>query len=105
VVPALIALLGIANPSVSAHKSALLGKELALLSATGLDVSNPDVRNQVAEIIPICSARRNYEIFSLTTVSYAVTLPAPIHLHNRILGVGAGLCLPVGRAVMPSIRG
>jgi hypothetical protein len=87
----LLALLGITNPSLSAHEDAVLDKELGGLPAAGFSTGDRVVRTKIAEIVASRVGRRNYGLFSLTTISYADTLPAsaPADLLTRTVGVGA----------------
>lgn len=86
----LVALL-LTNPHLADHKEALLEKEMQALPAAGLgvDTSSPSVVEGVRNIVERRAGRKDYWLFSLTTLNYSDALvDSEDGLLNRTVGIG-----------------
>lgn len=77
------------NPRLAAHKEELLEHQMEGLPAAGLDASSPVVAEHIQRVVERRTGRKDYWLFSLTTVNYSDTLKdAPEDLMNRTVGIG-----------------
>ncbi|MBJ6141768.1 hypothetical protein [Hymenobacter sp. BT559] len=86
----LVALL-LTNPHLADHKEALLEKEMQELPAAGLglDAGSPLVVANVRSTIERRAGRKDYWLFSLTTLNYSDALiDSEDGLLNRTVGIG-----------------
>jgi hypothetical protein len=86
----LVALL-LTNPHLADHKEALLEKEMQDLPAAGLglDASSPLVVENVHSTVERRAGRKDYWLFSLTTLNYSDALvDSEDGLLNRTVGIG-----------------
>jgi hypothetical protein len=89
--PLLIIGLLLTNPHLAAHKEALLEKEMQNLPAAGLglDAGSPTVIEKVYNTVGRRVGRKDYWLFSLTTLNYSDALvDSQDGLLNRTVGIG-----------------
>lgn len=85
-----LAVLFASNPGLATHKAALLEKEIAGLPEAGLDANSPFIIKELSTTVEQRTGRKDYGLFSITTVNYSDTLPdsSPKDLLNREVGIG-----------------
>jgi hypothetical protein len=87
----LLVVLLLTNPHLADHQEALLEQQLQTLPAAGLgvDAGSPVVAEKVRSTIERRTGRKDYWLFSLTTLNYSDALvESEDGLLNRTVGIG-----------------